>query len=201
MKISEEELQRYIFGDLSVVGIKGEYVHFQYFDICPYGKADIVAVKRMKKYLTVYVIELKIEQFKSAHVSQLLRYCRGIDYALSKGEPTYKLPIKKVRPILVTPKISHSNNSDDVFMLTYIDNKIIKHYEYELSLEFGIKIKKAYNDWFKCSQYSLNAIKNLQNIGVKLEIDPVDSDVDDELDEIQEIEEIQEVEEQEEESI
>lgn len=169
MQISENELEDYIFDDLtfnSGMGmssrglttfhnrlLKADIIckskWLRQVDLGPYGRADIIGYFKYNGRIVVELFELKVVPIDAGDIDQICRYQKAIeDYFGDK----FCLEIRKY---LIGPDIRSGHYIHNMFC-----DLIIAEFDYSLS---GIGFKSHNGDWSRNEYKSFNYRKSLQN--------------------------------------
>ena len=158
MSIEEKELQDYLFNNTGKIGIKKTDLTHKEFGIMPYGYIDIIAFSTAYNKLLISVVELKTDSFRASHLTQLYRYCTGIDDLFDDYE-------KRIVPILVN-KESTTSTDDDVYLMNMAPG--VRFYEYDLCIDNGIKIKRTCPVWTINKEWSAETTNNYARLVTKI---------------------------------
>lgn len=133
MQISEKELNDYLSDNPQKLNLCGDI--YNEFHVPGYGYIDILSIRQTEKYVICDVVELKITEFKANQLSQLFKYCSGIDYFVGN---LLEKKILKINPICVFKETE--NIPMDYYLMEFIKN--VKFYEFSFDNDFKIKIEK-----------------------------------------------------------
>lgn len=158
---SEKAIEDYVFEQISDTGlcpVSDEHVShvFRQYEIAGYGIADVVKVQVMPEAVVITILELKNENLKEAHLSQLSRYMIGLKRQLRR----YMRRSRKHFVIEVLGELAgpFEASTDFVFLLDQLES--ISVYSLSLSMKSGFRSEWVSDGWHKKGE-NLKGAQNL----------------------------------------
>lgn len=130
-------------------------------EIKGYGVTDIIKFQACESVITITVLELKNENLKEAHVSQLYRYMTGI----RRIAEMYSRKIEDCPEIVVIGELAgpfDQDRGDIVWLLQELDD--IWAYEVSLDFEHGFQSLPISRTWRNASENRLSYKNHVRDI-------------------------------------
>lgn len=155
---SEKAIEDYIWNKLSndeCCPLADEKYDFclRQKEIKGYGVTDIIKFSVSTDEIIITVLELKNEDIKETHVSQLYRYMTGV----KRVARLYRRKIKGLPRIIVRGEIAgpfNRDRGDILWLVEHLDD--VDVYSIELDLDDGFKAEQVSEGWYKLDEKRLS---------------------------------------------
>lgn len=147
-KISEKELEDYIFKNYkNIEYLNGDFIIRQ-LNIKGYGIIDILIIEIIENYPIFKILELKQDKIDHKAIEQICKYINGFKRNLEMNEYIGKnnVSFENLEYYLIGQRLS--NNCG--FLTDNIEN--LKVITYKVDLEDGISFNNNNNGWYRSSE-------------------------------------------------